>query len=186
MKLSYFWTLAAGATAIIILTISPVTAAEIPLNEENKLVISNILTDIQMKGEYVSDQEQYEVANYPIDLRDADWKGDCEDWAIAYKNALADVFPEHTAALKIMLLKRWNRTEQIDEMHAALFIKTDRAIYVAEGPAYGKKGKIISRIKRLRATQYSKKRILGELQYLKQEGQGSLEQVILPKSGISD
>jgi len=166
MRRNKFLILAAGAIAIFTASITtPVDASEIPLTKENKKIIDTVVRQIQQRGEYVSDIEQYGLRDYGTDLRTAGWKGDCEDWAIAFKNAIDEALPGYKSALKVMLVKMWNPEKLQDEDHAALFIHTDKRTVVVEGPAYSKTGKIFTRPKDVRATQYSKERIVGEIRY---------------------
>lgn len=165
MKLHAFLILAAGAIAIHMFWSNPVEATPIPLTKETKSTIEKIIRDIQTRGEYIRDQEQYGVRDFGIDLRKSNWRGDCEDWALAYKNAISEALPGYHAALKIMLVKKWDPEKWVNQDHAALFIKTDKRTYVVEGPAYSKWGKVYTRMKDVRATEYSDERIVGEIEY---------------------
>ena len=182
MKSHVFLVLAAGAIAIHMFWSNPVEATQIPLTKETKATIEKVIREIQTRGEYVRDQDQYGVRDFGIDLRKSNWKGDCEDWALAYKNAINEALPGYQAALKVMLVKKWDPENWVNQDHAALFIETDKRTYVVEGPAYSKLGKMYTRMKDVRATEYSDKRIVGEIEYKQPMRLSFVEDGSLPAS----
>jgi len=139
--------------------------ADIP--HEDMKAINAAISEIQDTAEYVSDLEQYGIEDYGQDVR-VTGKGDCEDWAIGYRNAILEKMPQHSGDLKLMNVLAYDWRTGKDIGHAVLFIQTDRGIYVAESPVYDKWGKVKAGPKRLLRTMY-RGMVLGEIAYPRPE-----------------
>lgn len=166
------------STSIIFCTLAitaPVDAVAeksyIPDTRQNRNLIKQIVMDISRKAEYLDDRTNHGKRDYGVDLRDYNWIGDCEDFALAFQAALRDKFPDYATSFKVMRVDSYNFRTAKDGAHAVLFIYTDKRAYVAEGPGYYPNGqKIINYPIWLRASQYvNEKRVYGEMLYTSPE-----------------
>ena len=158
-------TLAALALATAVSFSGTASAAE-PTKAEFKRIRS-IVEQMQRDNFEMSDRDQYGKSDWAQDIR-ITGKGDCEDWAIGFRNAILEEMPHLAGSLRMMALWHHNQRNTGDlfvegvgpeKAHAALFITYKGKEYVANGTKINTTGhgpeRRLNRIKLVRATQYS-------------------------------
>ena len=145
--------------ALIIAVFTSPAFAQIP-HKQNIKAIKHALEYVQERGTYVSDMVKHGVIDYGIDLRLADWQGDCEDWALAYKGQIEDAIGKQGNALRVMYVYFPD-----GRAHVVLFIETTKDTYLIEGPYEGRYGKVYSRMVKVKYSDYGPDQILGKLFY---------------------
>ncbi|PHS61775.1 MAG: hypothetical protein COB09_17050 [Thalassobium sp.] len=150
-------------TAVMLMFTVP-ALAQIP-HKENIKAIKHALEYVQERGTYVSDIKKHGVVDYGIDLRLADWQGDCEDWALAYKGQIEDAIGTQGNSLRVMYVKARRYDEYF--AHAVLFIETTSGTYLIEAPYEGRYGKVYSTMVKVKHSHYKPEQIIGQLVYPK-------------------
>ena len=89
-------------TLVVIGTLDAVAEKSfIPDTRQNRNLVKQIVMDISRKADYLDDQTNYGKRDYGVDLRDNNWLGDCEDFALAFQAALREALPDYASSFKV-------------------------------------------------------------------------------------
>jgi hypothetical protein len=163
----YLRSLAFVVVAMIVLTTASCVVNAAPISRDEFREMKEIVRQVQLNNDYMYDWQQWpdQTPEYAQDVR-ITGKGDCEDFALGYYNAILERFPHHRENLKLMQVMARNWGTDRDALHAVLFINYRGRTHVADTVGTRPDGtKMLVSVKDLRATQYAPKKVVGEFVY---------------------